>query len=99
MALIGLNHGEGGVGDEGVVPVRVEEFPLIRMSCRVQPFDASYDEPAGDLVLLGMGRECGERDFCDLSVTDPLTGVFFEDGVGVVDPHPGIFADRADGSG
>ena len=39
------------------------------------------------------------RDFSDLSVTDPLSGVFFEDGVRVVDPHPGIFLDHGDGSG
>ena len=51
---------------------------------RVGVWDATNDQPGGDLFGLGLGGERGERDLGDLRVADPLLGGFVVDGIDVL---------------
>ena len=71
------DRGEGGVGDEPVVPPQGEQLVLVSRCCRAAMValfsrcDPAHDQPAGHLPLLGVGGERGEVDLGDLRFGDP----------------------------
>ena len=71
VGLVGLDRGQGGVGDEAVVTqpqAGREELVLTRGGDGgfVEAFDPAHHEPAADLAFLGVGGERGERGLGDL---------------------------------
>jgi hypothetical protein len=68
----GLDHAQGGVGDECVIPVGGEQLALLGAIATSggSPFDAGHDQPARGVLALPPG---GERDGAylgDLRVAD-----------------------------
>ena len=63
MPLVGLDHGEGAVGDEGVVAVGREQLALLGAiaSQPLEPVDPAHDKPAGHVLGLAAAGERGER--------------------------------------
>jgi len=51
----------GGVGDEPVVAVGVEQFPLAGVSGWVEAFDPADHQPAGHVVGFAAEGEAGDR--------------------------------------
>jgi hypothetical protein len=63
VSLVGLDGREGGVGDEPVMAVGVEQFALSGMRGGVEPLDAADHQPADDVLVLAAGGEREERHF------------------------------------
>ena len=79
---LGLQHGDRGVGEHGVVAVGVEQHPLpTGLGARLQAFDAAHDQPGGDVLGRGPAGERGVVDLGDLRVGDPPLLGLVEDGV------------------
>ena len=91
---LGLQHGDRGVGEHGVVAVGVEQHPLpTGLGARLQAFHAVHDQPGGDLLSRGPADERGVVDIGDLRVGDPPLLGLVEDGVGVLDWGPRLGVD------
>ena len=82
VGLFGFEHRQWAVGEHCVVAVDGEQRALMG---GVDVRDAPHDQPGGDLLGFGFGRERREGDLGDLSLADPLVGVLIPDGVGVLD--------------
>ncbi len=62
----------------------------------VQPFDAAHDQPGGDVLALGPGRERRVFDFGYLGFGDPPLFGLFPDRLRVLDPGPRVLRDAGD---
>lgn len=63
---------------------------------RVQPFNPAHDQPGGDVLVLLAGGEVRVGDLGDLGIRYPPALVLVPDGLGVLDPNPGILGDAGD---
>jgi len=94
---LGLQHGDRGVGEHGVVAVGVEQHPLpTGLGVRLQACDAAHDQPGGDMLSRGPAGERGVVDLGDLRVGDPPLLGLVEDGVKVLDWGPRLGVDGGD---
>ena len=86
VGLLGLEHGQWGVGEHSVVAVGRKQLALaLRDRLGVETFDPAHDQPGADVVGFAPGGEGGEGDLGNLSVGDQALFVFVPDRVRVVD--------------
>lgn len=65
---VGLDHGQGRVGDKRVMPVCGEQLALPGADGWIESFHAAHDESAGQMLFLPAGSEDGDLGFSDLGV-------------------------------
>lgn len=68
VVAVGVDGAPGGVGDESVVPMRVEQGVLGVLGALAQAFDAAHREPALHVLVGAAGDERGVRGFGDFRV-------------------------------
>jgi len=70
----GVQHGQRGVGERGVVAVALDQRRLGLAGGR-QQLDPTHDRPGRHRPALTAGGECGVASFGDLGVGRPATGL------------------------
>src|SRR5229473_7767629 len=87
---LGLDQGERGVGEYGVVAPEGEQFVLAAGGLAVAVFDPADDQPGGDGLPFLRG-ERGVFGLGHLGVGDPAAQLVVPDRAGIFDNRAGIF--------
>jgi hypothetical protein len=90
VVLLGLEHHERGVGEDGVVAPSAEQLALPGSGRGVKVLDAADDQPGSDSLpfLRAEGRVF---HLGDLRIGDPAAKLVIPDGAGIADGDPGVF--------
>jgi len=95
VVLFGLEGGERGVGEHGVVAPGAEQLALAGGGAAVEVFDPADDQPRGDRLPL-LGGEGGVGDLGYSGVGDPAAQLVIPDRPGIFDGCPGRVRDGCD---